>query len=177
MAAKKKKARKGRKGARKGARRASTAKRGAAKRQTLRAGVLVTKKPSKKTLRAHKMHAKKVGTLNGKTTYKLVKNKKPKATARSGYANAMRARAHHLKAEKEQAKKAEAALKKQWREVIKLREKAEKLGLAAEMDANAQKARELQKQIDAKAAEKARLDAELENARAEAARDRQSYED
>lgn len=80
MAARKR--RKGvKRGRRKGAAKASTAKRGAAKRTTLKAGMVVAKKPSKKTLKAHHMKATKVGKLatsakKGKTVFKLGASKK-----------------------------------------------------------------------------------------------------
>lgn len=105
MAAKKKrkKAKKGHKGHK----RASTAKRGA-KRHTLKAGTIVTKKPNKRTLHAHKMHAKVVGKFNGKKAYKLVHNKKTrKLTAKSGYAIALRERAKALRAEAKVVKKSD----------------------------------------------------------------------
>ncbi len=121
MAAKKKrkKAKKGH--GRKGHKRASTAKRGAAKRRTLTAGTIVTKKPSKKTLHAHKMHAKVVGKLNGKKAYKLVKNKRH-LTAKSGYAIALRERAKALRAEAKVVKKSDpvaaSAMEAQAKELV-----------------------------------------------------------
>lgn len=83
MAAKrgrKKTTKKGARRSKKGAvKRASTAKRGAQKRTSLMG--VVAKKPSKKTLRAHKLVAKEVGKAKmsikkGKTVYKVGPSKK-----------------------------------------------------------------------------------------------------
>jgi len=77
MAGRKKKPKKrgGKRGAKKGARR-SSAKRGAAKRTTLRAGMLVSGKPRKDSLKKHCLTAKKVGkTERGKVMYKLASSK------------------------------------------------------------------------------------------------------
>lgn len=177
MAAKKKKKKKKagkRGGAKKGYARSSSAKRGAAKRHTLKANTIVHKKPSKKSLRAHHMHAKKVKMASGKTAYQLVKNKKHKATARGGYAIAMRERNKAMKAARDAAKAQAAELRKKWRAVIALRARAEKLGLAAEMDENQKLADQLRKQIAAAEAERARKDRELEAAREESRRSAQS---
>jgi hypothetical protein len=82
--AKRKKA-KGRKsikrGRKKGAARSSTAKRGAAKRTTLKAGMVVARKPTKAALKKAKMKATKVGKLataakKGKTVFKLAGKKR-----------------------------------------------------------------------------------------------------
>ena len=54
--------------------RASVAKRGS-KRQSLRSGMLVTRKPSAAALRSLGMTAKVVGKVDGKTTYKLTKKR------------------------------------------------------------------------------------------------------
>lgn len=81
MARKSKKGRKSiKRGRKKGAARSSTAKRGA-KRTTLKAGMVVAKKPSKSALKKAKMKATKVGKLataakKGKTVFKLAGKKR-----------------------------------------------------------------------------------------------------
>ncbi len=161
----KKSAKKGRKKAKKGASH-STAKKGAA-RHSLKAGMIVTKKPNKRSLRAHKLHVQVAGTVNGKKAYKIVRNKKASArklTAKSGYALAMRARAKDLEAKKAEEK----ALKAKWRAVIRLKARAEKLGLVDEADANAKLAASLQSKLNAKEAEVKVAKAEASAAKAEA---------
>ncbi len=136
VAKKKRKGKKGKKGYHKKAARHSTAKRGAAKRHTLKAGSIVTKKPNKRTLRAHKMHAKVVGKIGSKKAYKLVKNKKAHKTAKSGYATAMRERAKYLRAEAKQLK-AEAKAASSSAESDRLKAEAdEKLRVAKAMEAS-----------------------------------------
>lgn len=138
MAAKRKKKKKGHKkghGHKKAARH-STAKRGAAKRHTLKAGTIVTTKPNKRTLRAHKMHAKVVGKIGTKKAYKLVKNKKAKKTSKSGYAIAMRERAKALRAEAKELK-AQAKAASSTASADQLKAAAdEKLRVAKEMEAS-----------------------------------------
>jgi len=70
-------------GAKKGARH-SSAKRGAAKRTTLHAGMVVAKKPSKKALSKHKLKATKVGRASssiekGQTVHKIARRTKRRA--------------------------------------------------------------------------------------------------
>lgn len=160
----KKSAKKGRKKAKKASH--STAKKGAA-RHSLKAGMIVTKKPNKRSLRAHKLHVKVAGTVNGKKAYKIVRNKKASArklTAKSGYALATKARAKDLEAKKAEEK----ALKAKWRAVIRLKERAAKLGLVDEADANAKLAANLQTKLAAKEAEVKAAKAEVSAAKAEA---------
>lgn len=126
MAGRKRKPKKGAKkrakrGAKKGARRRSgTAKRGAS-RTTLRAGLVVTGKPNKRTLKAHCLKAKHVGkTSAGKTVYKIESNKKCKVK-KTAASNARKfARAEVIAAGKKPTKKAIDAMLRERRKASRL---------------------------------------------------------
>lgn len=144
---------------------ASSAKRGA-KRTTLRAGMIVTKKPNKRTLQNNNLKVKKVGVVNGKPAFKVMKKAARKAPMRGvgPFANAAR----YDKALLEQKKAEEKEFKKRVTALKRLGERMEKLGVAEEVRKVEAQLASVQADLNAVRAEKEQLQAQVRSSKAQA---------